>query len=82
MTTSVEPSKSFNYNGPNQGAAQRSLGTDGNGATVTSLFDYGRACDLIDHGILVRKFCKQCKLPPRILNRIIHFFFIGQIPAD
>ena len=42
-----------------------SLGTDGNGAAVkTSLFDYSKACDLIDHGILIRTFYNHCKLPP------------------
>ena len=51
-----------------------SLGTDGNRDTVrTSLFDYGKAFALIDHGILVRKFCNQCKLPPSINNCIIDF---------
>ena len=50
------------------------LGTDGNWLTVrTSLFDYGKVFDLIDHGILVRKFCNQCKLPPRIINWITDF---------
>ena len=49
-----------------------SLGTDANGATLrTTLFDYGKACYLIDHGILVRKLCNQCKLPPSIINCII-----------
>ena len=51
-----------------------SLGTDGNGDTVrTSLFDYGKAFHLIDHGVLVRKFCNQCKLKPSIINCTIDF---------
>ena len=59
-----------------------SLGTDGNGATLrTLLLDYRKAFDLIDHSILVRKLCNQCKLPASIINWIIDFF-IGQIPTD
>ena len=51
-----------------------SVGTDGNGATVrTLLFDYRKAFDLIDHSILVRKLCNQCKLPASIINWIIVF---------
>ena len=59
-----------------------SLGTDGNRANVTILlFDYGKPFDLIDHGMLVRKFCNQCKLPASIINWITDFF-IRQIPAS
>ena len=66
--------KFLNYNGPNQHAAGCFLGTDGNWPTVrTSLFDYGKAFHFTDHGILVRKLCNQCKLPPRIINWITDF---------
>ena len=51
-----------------------SLGTDGNRATVRTLsLDYPKAFDLIDHSILVRKLCNQCKLPASIINWIIDF---------
>ena len=51
-----------------------SVGTDGNGAIVrTLLLDYRKAFDLIEHSILVRKLCNQCKLPPSIINWIIDF---------
>ena len=34
-------------------------GCDGNGATVrVTLYDFKKAFDLIDHGILVNKLCK------------------------
>ena len=62
----------LNYNGPYLHSS--SLGTDGNGATVrTSLFDYSKALHLIDHFILVRTFCNQCKLPPNIIDWITDF---------
>ena len=69
--------KFLNYNGPNLNSILHScfLGKDGNGATVrTSLFDYGKVFHLIDHGILVRKFCNQCKLPPSIINWVTDFY--------
>ena len=47
----------------------------------TSLLDYRKAFDLIDHSILVRKLHNRCKLLASIINWIIDFF-IGQIPAD
>ena len=48
-------------------------GTDGNGATITTLlFDYKKAFDLIDHSILVRKIC-ALSIPPSIINWIIDF---------
>ena len=51
-----------------------SLGTDGNGDTEgASLFDYVKAFHLKDHGVLVRKFCNQCKLSPSIINCTIDF---------
>ena len=47
----------------------------------TSLLDYRKAFDLIDHSILVRKLHNRCKLLASIINWIIDFF-IEQIPAD
>ena len=48
-------------------------GTDGNGATVRTLFfDYKKAFDLIDHSILARKLC-TLSIPPSIINLIIYF---------
>lgn len=45
--------------------------TDGNGATVrATLYDYRKAFDLIDHGILVRKLT-VLELPKQIVNWII-----------
>ena len=47
--------------------------TDGIGSTVRSiLFDYRKAFDLIDHGILVKKLC-NLELPASIINWIIDF---------
>ena len=47
--------------------------TDGNGSTVrTVLFDYRKAFDLIDHGILVNKL-KSLNLPVSIINWVIDF---------
>ena len=47
--------------------------TDGNGSTVrTLLFDYRKAFDLIDHGILVNKL-KSLNLPVSIINWVIFF---------
>ena len=47
------------------------LGTDGNGSTIrTILFDYRKAFDLIDHGILIDKL-SRLELPPSVINWII-----------
>ena len=47
--------------------------TDGNGSTIrTVLFDYRKAFDLIDHGILVNKL-KSLNLPVSIINWVIDF---------
>ena len=47
--------------------------TDGNGSTIhTVLFDYRKACNLIDHSILVRKLC-LLDLSVSIINRVIEF---------
>ena len=49
------------------------LGMDGNGATVrTMLFDYHKACDFIDHSILIDKLCKL-DIPRSVVNWIIDF---------
>ena len=49
------------------------LGTDGNGSTIrTILFDYRKAFDLIDHGILIDKL-SRLELPPSVINWIIDF---------
>ena len=48
-----------------------SKGTDGNGWTIrTLLFDYKKAFDLIDHGILVRKLC-ALDIASSVINWII-----------
>ena len=47
----------------------------------TSLLDYHKAFDLIDHSILIRKLHNRCTLLASIINWIIDFF-IGQIPVD
>ena len=50
-----------------------SKGTDGNGSTIrTLLFDYKKASDLIDHGILVRKLC-ALDIAPSVINWITDF---------
>ena len=50
-----------------------SKGNDGNGSTIrTLLFDYKKASDLIDHGILVRKLC-ALDIAPSVINWIIDF---------
>ena len=47
--------------------------TDGNGATVrTILFDFRKACDLIDHQILVQKLISY-DLPSGIIDWIVDF---------
>ena len=48
-------------------------GTDGTGSTARVLmFDYKKAFDLIDHGILVNKLC-QLDIVPSVINWIIDF---------
>ena len=50
-----------------------SHGTDGNGSTIRVLmFDYKKAFDLIDHGILVNKLC-ELDIVPSVINWIIDF---------
>ena len=47
--------------------------TDGNGATVrVVLFDFRKAFDLIDHGILAKKL-ENLDLPPGIVSWVIDF---------
>jgi hypothetical protein len=49
------------------------LATDGNGSTIrTIIFDYRKAFDLIDHGILIGKLC-DLDLPNSVINWIIDF---------
>ena len=49
------------------------LETDGNGSTIrTILFDYRKAFDLIDHGILIDKL-SRLELPPSVINWITDF---------
>lgn len=49
------------------------LGTDGNGSTIrTLLFDYRKAFELIDHGILIDKL-RSLELPRGVINWIIDF---------
>ena len=49
------------------------LGTDGNSSTIRTIpFDYRKAFDLIDHGILIDKL-SRLELPPSVINWIIDF---------
>ena len=49
------------------------LATGANGSTIrTIIFDYRKAFDLIDHGILIGKLC-DLDLPNSVINWIIDF---------
>ena len=51
----------------------RTKATDGNGSTIrTILFDYCKAFDLVDHGVLVSKL-RFLDLPVSIINWITDF---------